>query len=248
MPIEPIVPRRLYRQVADQLRALFDSGEYAVGDRLPPERELAEQMGISRPTIREALIALEVEGRVTIRVGSGIYVTEPARAAPAVETDDSPFELLQARELVEAAVAEEAARRASPQDIAALDDILARMDRQPHPTPRTLELDREFHTRVAATLGNDVLERMIGELFDLRLKPFFVRLSSYFEDRSTWQTALEEHRCVRDAIAAGDPEAAKEAMRTHLRLSQQRFSRSFDEKPSRPGGAGAEVKASGQPT
>ena len=245
MPIEPIVPRRLYRQVADQLRQLFDDGEYAVGDRLPPERELAEQMGISRPTIREALIALEVEGRVTIRVGSGIYVTEPPRAAPFVETDEGPFELLQARELVEGAVAEEAARRAGPADIAALDDVIARMRRQNHPTQKTLELDREFHTRVAAMLGNDVLVRMIGELFDLRMKPFFVRLSSYFEDRSTWQAALEEHRAVRDAIASGDPETAKAAMRTHLRLSQQRFSRNFDEKTAGPGRAGAEEGVTG---
>ena len=246
MPIEPIVPRRLYRQVADQLRMLFDSGEYAIGDRLPPERELAEQMGISRPTIREALIALEVEGRVSIRVGSGIYVTEPPRKAQAVDADDSPFELLEARALVEGAGAEEAARRANARDIAALDDVLARMDRQPHPTPKTLELDREFHTLVAATLGNDVLVRMIGEMFDLRLKPFFVRLSSHFEDRTTWQSALEEHRAVRDAIAAGDPEAAKVAMRKHLRLSQNRFSRNFDEEPSWPGGVGAEVEVSGQ--
>src|SRR3569623_1106472 len=78
VPLEAVEARRLYRQVADQLRSLIDSGEYAVGSRLPTERELAEQLKISRPTVREALIALEVEGRVRIRVGSGIYVSEPA--------------------------------------------------------------------------------------------------------------------------------------------------------------------------
>src|SRR6185436_8232886 len=82
VPLEAVEARRLYRQVADQLRALIDSGEYAVGSRLPTERDLAEQLKVSRPTVREALIALEVEGRVRIRVGSGIYVTEPADAAP----------------------------------------------------------------------------------------------------------------------------------------------------------------------
>ena len=70
-----IQPRRLYRQVADQIRTLIESGEFAVGERLPGERELAEKLGVSRPTIREALIALEVEGLVHIRMGSGIYVT-----------------------------------------------------------------------------------------------------------------------------------------------------------------------------
>ena len=82
MPLEAVEARRLYRQVADQLRALIDSGEYRVGSRLPTERDLAEQLKVSRPTVREALIALEVEGRVRIRVGSGIYVSEPAALAP----------------------------------------------------------------------------------------------------------------------------------------------------------------------
>jgi DNA-binding FadR family transcriptional regulator len=229
MPIETIVPRRLYRQVAEQLRQLFDSGEFAVGDRLPPERELAERMGISRPTIREALIALEVEGRVRIRVGSGIYVTEPSRLPANPTTDEGPFELLRAREFVEGAVAEEAARSATAADIAAMDDILQRMEGKAHPNHATLTLDRAFHTTVASTLGNAVLVRVIGDLFDQRMNPYFERLSSYFEDPTTWNAALEEHRLVRDAIAAGDPKRAKQAMQEHLHKSQERFSISFRE-------------------
>lgn len=245
MPIEPIVPRRLYRQVADQLRRLFDSGEYAVGDRLPAERELAEQMDVSRPTVREALIALEVEGRVHIRVGSGIYVTEPPRAAPPEMADEGPFEVLQAREFIESEIAAQAARRSSPEHIAGIDDTLRRMDSQRHPTPTTLSLDREFHTRVAAMLGNDVMVRVVGELFDQRMNPYFARLTSYFEDRTTWKAALEEHRAVRDAIAAGNAEGAREAMQFHLRRSQQRFTRNFDERTGDRKAAGTEEKAVG---
>ena len=228
MPIEPIVPRRLYRQVAEQLRRLFDSGEYKVGDRLPAERDLAEQMGISRPTIREALIALEVEGRVQIRVGSGIYVTEPPRAALPELHDEGPFEVLEAREFIESPLAAEAALRATPDQIAGLDDNLRRMNRVGHPTSETLALDREFHTRVAAIVDNDVLVRVVGELFDQRMNPYFSRLSSYFEDGATWADAQDEHRAVRDAIAAGDPDAARAAMQFHLKRSQERFSRNFD--------------------
>src|SRR5215471_17161364 len=77
LPLEAIEPRRLYRQIADQLRQLIDHGEYAVDSRLPAERELADMLGVSRPTVREALIALEVEGRLRIKVGSGIYVNAP---------------------------------------------------------------------------------------------------------------------------------------------------------------------------
>ncbi|RRH91020.1 GntR family transcriptional regulator, partial [Mesorhizobium tamadayense] len=118
MPIQAVEPRRLYRQVADQLRQLIDSGEFAVGDRLPTERELADQLRISRPTVREALIALEVEGRIRIRVGSGIYVTDrPNAAASEAETDEGPFELLRAREFVEGAIAAEAALHVRPADL-----------------------------------------------------------------------------------------------------------------------------------
>jgi DNA-binding FadR family transcriptional regulator len=242
MPFETITPpNRLYRQVADQLRHLFDAGEYAVGDRLPPERELAERMGISRPTIREALIALEVEGRVRIRVGSGIYVAEPPRNPAAPTTGEGPFELLRAREFIESAVAEEAARLAGPADIAAIDEVLARMSRDALPSEAIIALDRDFHTAVAAILRNSVLVRVVGDLFDQRMTPFFERLSSYFENSDSWRSALAEHRAVRDAIAAGDPARARAAMGDHLRQSQDRFSKSFSTPGMRPGVASKEV-------
>jgi DNA-binding FadR family transcriptional regulator len=249
MPVEAIVPRRLYRQVADQLRRLIDQGEFAVGDRLPTERELADQLGISRPTVREALIALEVEGRISIRVGSGIYVTQQQPTVveqAAKETAEGPFELLRAREFVEGAIAAEAARQVTAPDIARLDEVLARMETRAHPTRLTLALDREFHTTVASILGNAVLVRFIGELFDQRVNPYFERLSSYFEDRDSWRLAMEEHRAVRDAIAARDPELAMAAMQRHLRQSQLRFSRNFDEKATAPEGAAAKKAVAGQ--
>jgi DNA-binding FadR family transcriptional regulator len=99
LPLEAIEPRRLYRRIADQLRLLIDQGEFPVGSRLPAERELASQLGVSRPTVREALIALEVEGRLKIRVGSGIYVIEPQPAAAIANgaSIEGPFEILRAR-------------------------------------------------------------------------------------------------------------------------------------------------------
>ena len=230
MPIKVIQPRRLYQQIADQLRGLLDSGEFGPGDRLPAERDLAEQLGISRPTVREALIALEVEGRIRIKVGSGIFVTDPSEQKRHKDGPiEGPFELLRARELVEGAVAEEAARQATPADIARLDDVLGRMERSLHPSPQTLRLDRDFHTSVAGILGNAVLVRFIGELFDERINPYFERLSSYFENPTTWSQALAEHRIVRDAIAGGDAAGAKRAMQHHLQLSQKRFSLNFGE-------------------
>ena len=229
MPLEAVEARRLYRQVADQLRSLIDSGEYAVGSRLPTERELAEQPKVSRPTVREALIALEVEGRLRIRVGSGIYVIEPAAvAAPATASViEGPFELLRAREFLESAIAEQAARVATKDDVARIDASLLAMENVEHPGEASMVHDRAFHVAIAGSLGNAVLVRVVGELFDQRLNPYFAQLAHYFENPGTWRTALDEHRAVRDAIAAHDPDAAREAMRKHLARSQERFAQNF---------------------
>ena len=142
---------------------------------MPAERELAEKFGLSRPTVREALIALEVEGRIRIRVGSGIYVRAAAKDTPppGQGNDEGPFELLRAREFVEGAIAAEAAIQAGPEDIEKLDDVLTRMKASNHPSESTIGIDREFHTSVAGILGNAVLVRFIGEMFDQRLNPLF---------------------------------------------------------------------------
>src|ERR1043165_7777307 len=109
MPLQAVENRRLYRQIADQIAALIERGEYASGARLPPERDLAKQLGVSRPSVREALIALEVEGLVEVRIGSGIYVLGPgvkpegeeANASDAARAEvhalAGPFELMRAR-------------------------------------------------------------------------------------------------------------------------------------------------------
>ena len=234
MPLEAIEPRRLYRQIADQLRQLIDQGEYPVGGRLPTERALADKLGVSRPTVREALIALEVEGRLRIRVGSGIYVTRHRPTALPADTPpiEGPFEILRARAFIESAVAEEAARKAKDDDVARLDAVLAEVaalaDVQ-REGDRFLVLDRRFHTAIAATLENAVLVRCVGELFDLRINPYFERLARHTLDGHAQIAALEEHRAIRDAIAARDPAAARAAMHEHLKRSHQRFARDLGE-------------------
>lgn len=236
VPLEAVESPRLYRQIADQLRHLIDRREYPVGGRLPPERELAEKLGVSRPSVREALIALEVEGRVRIRMGSGVYVIDrPAGhpiAALAEEAPEGPFEVLKARELIESAVCAEAGAQAGLHDIATLDDILARMEHPDLTGDDLVALDRAFHVAIAAILGNAVLARFVGMLFDQRINPYFRQLASYFENAESWSEALSEHRAIRDAIAAGRGQAAQAAMRRHLQRSQERFSQSFGEGPA----------------
>ncbi len=231
MPLEPIEPRRLYRRIADQIRLLIEQSEYPVGSRLPAERELAAQLGVSRPTLREALIALEVEGRLRIRVGSGVYVIAPEPAPTILNSAmlEGPFEILQARAFVESAVAEEAARHATPEHIERLDTILAEAaDLNVH-SDETFGADRRFHTAIAETLGNAVIVRCVGEMFDLRVNPYFDRLASHTLDDNAWHSAIEEHTTIRNAIADRDPHRARAAMREHLKRSHQRFARDFGE-------------------
>lgn len=230
MPLEVVESPRLYRQIADQLRSLIERREFAVGSRLPPERELAEKLGVSRPSVREALIALEVEGLVRIRMGSGIYVLEPPagdRARSLQPEGEGPFELLKARELIESGICREAATVFPREHVAALDAILARMGSGSLSSEELIHLDRAFHVTIAGALGNAVLVRCVGELFDQRINPYFTRLARYFENDQSWRETLAEHGLVRDALAARNGAAAGRAMRNHIRNSQARFSRSF---------------------
>lgn len=216
------------------MRSLIERGELAAGSRLPAERELAQKLGVSRPTIREALIVLEVEGFIDIRMGSGIYVNarKPTLADLPPEDFEGPFELLRARAVIECAIAEEAARLARPEHIQQLDDNLRQMAAALNDRHLALALDRDFHVIVSGIIANATLKRFVGSIHDMRMTPYFEKLASYFENTETWRAAMEEHRAIRDAIAASDPAAARAAMRAHLDQSQLRLSESFEEKPA----------------
>ncbi len=234
MPLETVEHRRLYRQVADQLRALIDGGEFAPGARLPAERELAETFGISRPTLREALIALEVEGRIRIRIGSGIYVADPQPTSSAAAQmhglqAEGPFEVLHARELIEATVASETALKATQQDLQDLRRILDAMTVHDQGSADLMRLDREFHVAIAGVLGNSLLARVVGELYDQRINPYFKQLASHFQHCGSWVLAAAEHRQIFDCIASGDATGAGAAMRNHLQAAAERYSRSFED-------------------
>src|SRR6476619_5959186 len=130
LPLQAVEPRRLYRQIADQLAQLIAKGEFPSGSRLPAERELAVSLGVSRTSVREAIISLEMSGLVEVRVGTGIFVTAPGSAGGrhGVDTGPGPFELLDARRLVEGEIAALAARQASPDDVDAIRQCVTDME------------------------------------------------------------------------------------------------------------------------
>ena len=142
--------------------------------------------------------------------------------------------MLRAREFIEGAIAEQAARVAKPEDIARIDASLEAMTNTQHPGDASMIHDRDFHVAVAGSLDNAVLVRVVGDLFDQRLNPYFAKLAHYFENPESWGAALAEHRAIRDAIVARDPEAARVAMREHLARSQERFAQNFGTEAASP--------------
>src|ERR1700686_5015616 len=215
MPIQSIEPRRLYRQIADQIRTLIRSREFPPGARLPPERDLARQLGVSRPSVREALIALEVEGLVEVRIGSGIYVLNAMRngdGKPEHQALAGPFELLRARWVVEGECAALAAKSARKAQIAAIDESLESMQKEMEGETPAVNADRLFHLRVAEGTGNGALVQVVRMLWEDRSGPLYKQLEHHYDSPELWDAALAEHRAVVKAIAAREPAAARAAM------------------------------------
>ena len=223
MPLQTIEPRRLYRQIAGQLRALIEQGEFSVGSRLPPERDLAQQLGVSRPSVREALIALEVEGHVEVRMGSGIYVRLNDAASAPVVSAEAPLETIRARQLIESELAAYAATHMKKAQVAGLREAIALMESEAAAGHLPSRGDRLFHTRIAEACDNSVLLRVVGELFDERHNPLSKQLGNHFETERSWAAAIAEHRAVADAIARQSARAARAAMARHLARSHDRF-------------------------
>jgi DNA-binding FadR family transcriptional regulator len=228
MPIQVIEPRRLYLQIADQIRSLIAAEEFPAGSRLPAERELAKRFGVSRPSLREALIALEVQGYVDVRPGSGVVVLTSNTATPENSSEEGPLEVLRARSVIEGAIAAEAARDIKPKDIAALEEILLQMEHQTTDELTRMAADRQFHRYIASKLGNKPILRLVTGLFDQGYSPLARRFATHFDNAKSWATVLAEHRKIVAALAAHHPEEARKAMRDHLRKVHNRWAQNID--------------------
>jgi len=217
--------RRLYQQIADQIRALIQQGRFPVGGRLPPERELALQLGVSRPSVREALIALEIDGSVEIRMGAGVYVCGASERAPESTTSlgESPIQLIQTRSALEGSAIALACGLATPEGIDAVSKALEGMRAAIADGRSPLKEDRDFHLAIVEVTGNSVMLRLVRELFDARHN----RIASHMRKRSdnfeAWASALREHEAILRALESRDVLWAQTAMRSHLQASQDRW-------------------------
>ncbi|MGD9330751.1 MAG: FadR/GntR family transcriptional regulator [Desulfobacterales bacterium] len=225
MSLQPIVTTRLYQQVAGQIAQLIQTKHWGLGERLPAERDMAQRLGVSRPTVREALVALELQGLVEVRTGAGVYVKANIPGPVAIVPDDkdpgpSPFDIIDARMLLEGELAAMAAAKIGPAELGGLEEAIAIMadavragDQQ---VASVKDGDFLFHSRIAAVSRNTVLQSMVEQLWEGMRRPIFKAISARVRLSKNALRAVQDHRIICDAISSGDPDQAQKAMHRHL--------------------------------
>ncbi len=215
-PLRRVTRPRLYEQVAQQILDWVRDNDLAVGDRLPPERELAGRLGVSRATVSQALVAMEVVGVVTVRHGDGAVLMDSTGTSKVVEAlrrhAQRLPDVIEAREALETKLAALAAVRRTDDDLARIDAALALMERDIEAGGRGVEGDEHFHAAVTLAGHSALLERLMSEISDLIRETRIESLSQPGRPRDS----LAGHHRIADAIRAGDPQAAAEAMHDHV--------------------------------
>jgi len=209
--------KRLYRNVLDKMLKLVDSGEFPVGGRLPPERELAERFEVSRPTIREAIIALEALNRVKVKTGSGIYVLEQHSLASGNQDHISPFELTESRALIEGEAAALAASHITDEQLAELEASLYEMAvENDQGNLASGDADEKFHRIISEATRNTMLVTLIEHMWHVRNHAPQVFRAYKAICEQDGERRVEEHREIFEALKARDPKAARSAMHEHF--------------------------------
>ncbi|MFQ5829138.1 MAG: FadR/GntR family transcriptional regulator [Candidatus Methylomirabilia bacterium] len=217
--VEPIRSTRVYAEIVRQIRTLISEGKLRSGDRLPPERDLAEHFKVSRASVREALRALESLGLIEIRPGEGTFVREVS-----VESLVQPFalviltqraavgELFEARRLLEPSIAGLAARRAAPEEVQEMERILDEQAKEVAMGRTGLAQDNAFHASLAGSAHNRAITRIVHALMDLLTQSREESLQT--PGRPT--RSHQDHRRILEAIRRRDEVGAQEAMVDHL--------------------------------
>lgn len=209
-------PVRLYQQLARTLYDRLASGRYAVGDRLPAERDLALEHDVSRPTVREAIIALEAQGLLEVRVGSGAYVRALPVAGHGPRFHVTAFELTEARLAVEGEAAALAAQHISDEELDELDRYVEMIADENRRGDGAEDADHAFHAVIARATRNAALSRIIEDLWQIRRTSPDTALLLAKARAAKVQPVVEEHRAVAQALRSRDPQRARDAMRAHL--------------------------------
>ena len=207
----------------EQIRNLIKEGKLKPGDKLPAEQMLAKEFGTSRPSVREALSALEILGITESRGGKGNFIKDTLGSPifeqefMELEEEESPFELLEARKALEIEIASLAAKKASQEDINSIDESLRNMEKALGNIPKMMEFDREFHINIAKAAHNNLLFSMMTYLSNLLKEKLWVNMKE-----KTWnlpgypQKYLKEHNEIFNAIKNKDSKNARKQVNHHL--------------------------------
>ncbi len=216
--LQVVSNRKLYLQIADQIRDQITSGAVQHGQQLPSERDLAATLGVSRPTVREALIALEVAGLVEVRVGVGAFALSPNRSPRDLpDLAHSPTEVMAVRRLLEPEAAALAARNIGEPGKRRLDEILERMRAETREGRWSADDDRSLHLTIAEGTGNVTLREMLDSLWTLRSEEVDQRFHRHLAGIDSLRDhILDDHARIANAVIGADSEGARLAMSAHL--------------------------------
>ncbi len=217
---ETIQPERLYEKIVEQIERRILAGEIKVGDQLPSERELAEQFGVSRTAVREAVKALSQKGLLEVHPGRGTFITNGTSRAVRhslgmmmkIGQAGGTGDLVEVREIFEPEIAALAALHASQEHIAALQGAISAMDGALSEAELYIEADLDFHLTLAEATQNTLIPTLIDSIVDLLRE----QRMSIFSVEGGPQRGQWHHKRILDAVIGHDPQAAREAMRAHL--------------------------------
>jgi GntR family transcriptional repressor for pyruvate dehydrogenase complex len=219
MLLKAVRSQRRFEQVAEQISKLISKGKLKAGMRLPPERELAKQLKVSRPTVREAMIALEITGLVEVRVGSGIYVLDSSKQKNKIsnkiaDIGHGPLELIEARKEIEGTNAAMAAQRIDAKILKKMEKAIDKMVKE---DMSGSDADREFHLLLAKATGNRVLENITDYLWQQQQhSPMWKKLIELMKEKKLHNVILDDHRNLLESLRNKDSEQAQKIMRNHL--------------------------------
>lgn len=230
MPFRPIAPEKRASAVVRQVEELILRGVLQAGNRLPPERELAERLGVSRPSLRDAIAQLQETGLLTAKPGAGVYVADvlgsvfsPALTALFARHEEAVMDTLSFRRDMEGLAAERAARLGSDTDLAVISAVFAKMEAA-HDARRAQDeaaLDAQFHMSIIEASHNVVMLHMMRSMYEMLRGGVFYNRQLMFRQQTTRAMLLEQHRAIHDAVLVRDGAAARAAVEAHLNFVER---------------------------
>lgn len=225
MPFRPVIQEKLSHAVIGQIEQLILRGILRPGERLPAERELAERLGVSRPSLRNAVSHLQTAGLLSTKPGAGIYVADVLGSAfaPALidlfaRHDEAVFDYLSFRRDMEGLAAERAARLGSDTDLQVVQAVFDKMEvaHTKRDAEQEAQLDAQFHMAIIEASHNVVMLHMMRSMYELLRGGVFYNRQVMFKQRISRSALLDQHRAINAALQARDPSAARAAVEDHL--------------------------------